>query len=367
MIRRCLLTATSALLLLTTACGSSNAPAETSGGSSAPAAAAATSAPAATVAPTAAPTAESVAFSAEDIGKASDRLTELDSYQMNFTMSFEGKDNGETRTGSMTMVQQYIKEGGQQRITMTTDGSFPGADENGGGDIEMVMTADSNYMVMSSDGSEPQCIQSPRTGDQEPPSAPFSPSELTEDNANITLVKRGEIINGIETDHYKIEEQVDTNKQGVASGDMWVATDGGYMVKYTGTYTGNDLFSTEDTTDSEGKATWEYTIDKINAVDDLSIPEACSAAAQANADIPTPEDASDLTVLGKMRTFASTQSVADLTSFYREQMPANGWAEGEAGLESEGMTTLNFTKEARKISVTILKNESKTSVMLSEE
>jgi hypothetical protein len=67
--------------------------------------------------------------------------------------------------------------------------------------------------------------------------------------------------------------------------------------------------------------------------------------------------------------YMTTQSVEDAVSFYRQEMPVNGWTETEPSLVIPKMAYLNFEKDQRKAVVTMTAAGDKVAitVMVSEK
>jgi hypothetical protein len=67
--------------------------------------------------------------------------------------------------------------------------------------------------------------------------------------------------------------------------------------------------------------------------------------------------------------YMTTQSVEDVVSFYRQEMPVNGWTETEPSLVIPKMAYLNFEKDLRKAVVTMSTAGDKVAitVMVSEK
>ncbi|MEJ5203588.1 MAG: hypothetical protein WHV66_15300, partial [Anaerolineales bacterium] len=80
-----------------------------------------------------------------------------------------------------------------------------------------------------------------------------------------------------------------------------------------------------------------------------------SSTEQVPVDIPLPEG--DKTVIVATDTqvqFQTTMSLADLTKFYKEKMPANGWRfEDKGSSEKPEDVTLIYKKDDRKATIFI--------------
>lgn len=355
------------LLLVLAACGG-GAPAGSGGataGGSTPAASEGDSAaekptakPEATSAPE--PTAEPEVRDFKDI---SGSLEDLDSYSMRFTFSFDGKnDEGKAEKGSMEIIQEVIKASNDQHIRFSATGDA--ADSTGGGTFEIFQVGGVSYMHSPDAQDGPSCLSA--SADQGAPtgSQMFKPGDIVGGIEDATLVQRGETVNGVKADRYTFDQGgLSFGSFGSAKGDVWVAQDGGYLLKYVGEATGKaGLFGSAST---EGTFTWEYNIDKINGLEAIDLPQACADQKPAT-DIPLPENATDKANFNGIITFKSEEAPADVAAFFTKELPGQGWEAGEA-TELGAMQSLTFTKEGRTLSITITKEEAGgSSALLSE-
>jgi hypothetical protein len=159
------------------------------------------------------------------------------------------------------------------------------------------------------------------------------------------------------------------------------AVDGGYLLAYAGTY-------------SNGVAgiSWDYRLDQINDTAPIPLPEPCSTAAAAPsspaatapAGSPTrtavpaatvtpaivsaallPDDAANLTRLGTLTLLTSRRSVAALSAGYLQTLSGQGWR-AAAPREQAGSTILSFSRDGRRITVTLAREDDLTTVMISQ-
>jgi len=311
-------------------------------------------------APTSVPVEEEQETSVENI---SNSLEDLPSYRMRFTFSFEGQDaDGTDQSGSMEMLQEVIKETNDNHFRWSASGAAA-SESAQGGVVEMFQVGDTSYMYSPESTEEQKCVGFSTQETQSPMGALLKPDQLIGGVEKATLVARDQTVNGVTTDHYTFDEGgLGFGTFGSAKGDLWLAKDGNYLVKYSGTATGsNSIMGTE----AEGTFTWEYNVEDVGAIEAITLPEECAGQAPAT-DIPVPENATEKSSFGTIITFKSSEDPAALAAFYQEQLPANGWTAGEAS-NLETMQMLEFTKEDRKLSVTITTEEAGgSSVLLSE-
>jgi len=171
-------------------------------------------------------------------------------------------------------------------------------------------------------------------------------------------------VNGIRAKHYKYDEK-SAALFGAAkvSGEIWVAVDGGYVVKETVAWSGGaGLFGSQTSAKGDGKWNWE--LSDVNQAVTIQAPEGCGGAAT---DLPVMKDATDKATFGDALTYKTPSKLQDVVAFYQEQMPAAGWnLEGEPQISDE-FATMEFTKASQKATVVLSVDQDTTQVMITVE
>jgi hypothetical protein len=355
--------------LVLTACGSGPAPsggAQTAGTepSSKPAenkpAAQPTQPPAdkpAAVEPTAEP--EGLELSSVTAG-----LGELNSYKAAFTMTFEGKENGQPKSSTLAFTEEFVKDPPAKRTVITGLGAMFGGDtgtptpEQSSG-IESIEVGGKQYSKMGDICSQITAESGPQANTMMDPNSIIGGVRGAQRVGN-------ETINGVPTVHYKLDvSSLQTLGYLNGNGDVWVAEPGNYVVKYTYQATGSDKLL-GGSSDSEGTIKWDYEVSDVNQPITIQAPENCGGAAE---DIPMMTDAQDQAAFGGMSTYSTPSKFEDVMAFYEKEMKANGWTEAEGGMSAEGVSMKSYTKDGRTVQVMITADSSgdKTSVMITEE
>ena len=287
-------------------------------------------------------------------------LADLDGYRIDMLMTFEGKDeNGEPFDGTFTMVEETSRDPVAQRITISSTGTQAGETGSEGG-FEMITVGDTSYMVTVDDAGERNCISFSSDEEDLLDNTVFRPDTI----GGIENAKyRGtETVNGIRCKRYDWADRA-ASLFGFADskGEVWVAVDGEYVVKYTAEASGEGTFLGDSL--EEGKMTIEYNLTEVGGGLAIEIPADCEGAAD---DIPVMADAVERASFGPMMTYSSPTAVEDVIAFYKQGMLDNGWQEGEEGMEFEGMAILNYIKDARTAQVMITYDDDAkmTSVMV---
>jgi len=310
----------------------------------------ATSAPEAEA--TEAPSNSTGGFSVDNLDN---NLDKLKSYREHVVYAYEGKDDkGNLSKGGLDLIQEVVVAAKDQHIKMTsTDAGNASTTGNAGKAYETFQVGGSTYIFNNTGGADSSCTSfSSSSSPASDPTAMFQPRDFLGRLQAATLVKKGENVNGIAADHYAASDKdFGTGLFTSAKGDIWVAQDGGWVVKYSGEATGKSAFFGAGGTD--GKITWDYNIEDANKIDKITLPPECAASKPAE-DIPVPANATEKGNLGNMVTFKSPDDVAKVSEFYRTKLSADGWKEAEGGIE--GM--MSFTKASRTLTLMISKNDS---------
>jgi hypothetical protein len=276
--------------------------------------------------------------------------TNLKSYRIRFTFSFDGKlSDGEALKGTAEFLQEAIAETNEQRVrfSSTRQDAKKGEDKT---TVDRFIVGNVNYYFVAEGDGQGQCISISSDAPTTQQLAIFKPSDLIGNPQGLRLTEQGITVNGIRTDRYAVEAPD-------LKGEAWVAQEGDFVVKYTGEFSGKTpLFDGAD-----GKATWEYQLEP-DAVSKIDLPEACSAQKPAD-DIPVPASATDKSQFGNVISFRSSESPQKVADFYKAEMPKLGWTQRDAS-EAGDFFLLEFTKDGRTVNITVNKEGTGSGVLI---
>jgi hypothetical protein len=164
-----------------------------------------------------------------------------------------------------------------------------------------------------------------------------------------------EDVNGVATRHYTFDESLMGTVLGAyekVQGDVWVAEEGDYVVKYA--------FTAED---EKANYRWIWEVYDVNAPFTIEPP---AEAQGAREDIPLMPDATGRSTYGAMTSYETASALSAVVDFYMQQMPDQGWSYDEAASTvSEEFATLSFSKEGETVSITLFPGDSGgTSVLI---
>lgn len=356
-------------LMLMAACGSPSSPSNTT----APAASSSTPEGDTAIKPTSRPSEETDTATAapvttketRDIKDIGGSLDGLKSYRLHFTFAFDGKDEqGKPQQGSMEFIQEVINASQDRHIRFISTGDSVGA---GGaiGTFDFYQVGGTTYIYAPDGQNGQQCIGG--MGSEEGGvdlGNTFKPSDIIGGLEEAKLVGKGETVNGVKADRYSFDQSAVTfGAFASAQGDAWIAQDGGFIVKYVGTATGKNTALSSNV--ANGTFTWEYNLQDANLLEAIELPKACESAKPAD-DIPMPPNATDKSGFGRMLTFNTPDSPADVAAFYQQELVAQGWIAGDQNAMGDTQL-LSFTKEQRKLAITVTREDSGGSTVLISE
>ena len=283
-----------------------------------------------------------------DLPSVTTGLDVLDSYVSDFWMTIkDSQDDPEGFTYEMRV--EFVRDPSAQRIEIGSDDGPDGLLSVRIGDVQYFRYGDG------------QCIVS-TVGEDEPPMGEmFDPDEIVGNISSAKRVRPDETINGVRCRHFTFDESAFGGGQFTrASGDAWIAVDGDYVVKFVVEAEGDSPAA-----DGEGYISLEYEISEINHPLVIEPPEGCEAL--EDTDLPIIPDASEMQRIAGTVIYSTQSGVEEVVAFYREEMLAYGWSEGDQSVVSTDAAMLSFSKEGGVATVTISADDGTTSVAIMTE
>jgi hypothetical protein len=312
--------------------------------------------------PTEAPEFEEATIDKESIWNTMD----IKSYRGDFTMTFDGTKEGEVVNGSVTMNIEVTSEPSAQHMSMGMEGYDMDPELAGFDRFEFYLVEDTVYMNL---GLEDGWIALPNDPDDSVSDEFMSYQDFVDlpDKAKRKLLP--ENVNGVMAWHYVIDED-DLEELGTydeITADVWIAVDGGYVVKMDFTMSGS--FTAEDLGDQpidEGTMHIIFNMHDVNSDFTIELPPEAAAAEPFSfdedlfgggewdrEDVPLPEDAEVDFAMEGMVSANTNLSFDDALAFMLTQLEANGWViEGEPWA-SENSYMGDFTKEGESLNLMV--------------
>jgi hypothetical protein len=285
-------------------------------------------------------------------------LDQLKSYRVNWQANWESTADGTTHQTTWGWMEEYTSE--PQALHYVWKTTEDGVDKGG---LDWWQVGDTMYMLSTAEDGTTSCASfsssDPEAGLQK---GAFSPSML----GGVSGAKYvgTETVNGIATRHYQYDQST-ANLLGFGnvSGETWVATDGGYVVKDTVSWEGGPgLFGAGATEGESGKGSWDWELTDPNGAFTIIPPEGCESAAKG---LPVMPDASNKTTMGDLTMYQTASKAADVVAFYQKEMAAAGWQQSGEPTSMEGFATVGFSKDGQQASVTITSEGEGSQVMIS--
>lgn len=254
-------------------------------------------------------------------------LSDLSSYRATLTLTFEGKNAGQPYNLSKTYVTTVSKDPAFRQLTIQKTGELQ--------DVSSLFTVDVDGTSYEKRGEDACLATATAQGD--------SPSSRLE-AASLLIGVMGadeadpETVNGVPSRHYTFDERalVQPN-QGKSTGEMWVATDGAYIVRYSLTTTGTAEYFGEGI---EGSVTWVYDLTEINQPFTIELPQDCPPGIIR---APLMQDAVNIINLPGLLSFETTFSIPEVVALYQKEIPDLGWKQAQDPVVNDASAMLLFT------------------------
>ncbi len=131
-----------------------------------------------------------------------------------------------------------------------------------------------------------------------------------------------ETVNEIDSTHYQFtEDDLNGVENGtVVAGDVWIANQDGYVVKYSLVVTPPTNSATDDLSVTQ---TWSYDLSIPEAGSGIILPPNCQAVPL---DLPLPTDTQDVRRTGGNVSFVTGSTARQVVDYYAAALPDTGWA-----------------------------------------
>jgi hypothetical protein len=274
-------------------------------------------------------------------------LADLPSYNATLTLSFDGTNAGQPSSWSRSYVALVTAEPAQRQLTIDVTG-----DEIGVAHIYRASVGEVSYEKRDQNPCSANVIEPDETNTTVTDTVATGAEISALEPAQILLSAFGadpagsEDVNGVPTDHYTFDERA-LGQQGVATstGSVWVATTGGYIVKYVLTtnakadYFGDGI---------EGALTYDYELTGVGQPVIIAVPPDCPPGLLG---LPTMPDATNVENDPGATSYDSASALADIAAFYQGQLPQLGWVYNDDADVDDVSMHLTFTQGAQLLSV----------------
>ena len=275
-------------------------------------------------------------------------LADLASYKATLTLSFAGTQDGKSQQWSKTYIMLTMKEPPTRQLTIDKSG-----DNSDPTPVFMAEAGGAAYERRGTDACNATVIDPGNSLADRWEPAGFLAGVRGAEAAG------SETVNGVAADHYNFDERAFA-QLGIAksTGEMWVATDGGYIVKYILTTQGDANYFGEGI---EGTLTWDYELTGVNQPVVFDLPTDCPAG-MVNA--PLLPGATTIQNVPGLLAYDTSSSLADAAAFYQKQIPPLGWTLLGDPATNDTTALLDFTQGDQTMTVIITSGDAGTKVLI---
>jgi hypothetical protein len=306
-------------------------------------------------------------------------LDQLSTYRVSFVMDFDGQSGGQPAKGHIEMTLEQSKDPPARHLAMSMAGTT--VEEMGGTNaMDVYIMGDTVYMKnaamgdswVSFSGSDADAFEQ----------GFFAPDEQLELPDTVTCASQPETVNGISATHCSFTEK-DMVSDEVAydsvQGDVWIAVDGNYIIKYTLKADGyRSLKEDEEGLFDFGSVSFGYELKDVNGDFTITLPEEATQAggidvggaggAVGTSDLPVLENAEEVTAMAGFLNYYTSSDISTIIDFYRQELPAIGWQENaDQAYVGDDNAMLSFTKEGQTMMLTIVKEDNRTNVIITTQ
>lgn len=275
-------------------------------------------------------------------------LANLSSYKATLTLAFEGTRDGQPSQWSKTYIMLSTKEPATRQLTIEKTGNLS--------DLKPVFMAEDNgaaYERRGEDACKATVIEEGNSLTERLEPAGFLNGVIGADEAG------AETVNDVAANHYTFDERAfGQSDLAQSTGEMWVASEAGYIVKYVLTTKGNADYFDERL---EGTLTWDYELTDVNQPVTFALPDDCPAGM---VDAPLLPDASNVLNMPSVLAYDTASSPADAAAFYQEQIPNLGWMLVGEPTIAETMALMEFMQGDQTMAIIIVSGDNETTVQV---
>lgn len=236
-------------------------------------------------------------------------LAELPSYKAVLTISFDGTRDGQPEKWSRTREMLSSSQPAARQLTVEGTPALAA--------YEPVVRAEGygvSYEVLA-DGSCVGTVLNPAESTLER----LAPSAFLQGLFGAEAAGH-ETVDGVEAEHYTFDERALAHA-GVtkSSGEVWIASSEGYVVRYIATTTGGPEYFGKGI---EGTQTWDYQLSHVGVPPAFDLPASCPPGL---VDAPLMPDAIAVQSEPGLLRFETAASPAEVLAFYDEELSPMGW------------------------------------------
>lgn len=260
-------------------------------------------------------------------------VAELDGYRATLAESFEGTADGKAVTWWMATTRAETRNPTAREIAVDSSGE--------GAPVQPSRAWLAGGVAYASFGGGACAVSSD-------PSAAGAAGELVNRLPPVLgAVGSGtEQVNGADAGRATFDgTAIGLGKAGTASGTIWVAPQGGYVVRYELTIkAGADFFGPG----IEGTWTARYDLKDVGAVGSIAPPAACGSGP---VEAPVMDGAADVLRSSGLLTYDVSAGLDAVKTFYESRADGLGWVSAHEAQQTDTALVLEYTSNAGRVTV----------------
>ncbi len=275
-------------------------------------------------------------------------LAELPSYQAVLTIMFDGTRKGQPEKWSKTYTMLATKDPLARQLTIERI--------NDSSNLDPVFMAELNglaYERRGEDACNATTLQEGNSLAERLEPASFLTYVIGADEAG------SETVNGVTANHYTFDQRaLGEEDLTEATGELWVASEGNYIVKYLLTRKGTADYFGEGI---EGTLSLDYQLADPTQPVTIQLPQDCPPGM---VDAPLLPDADSVETVPGSLSYTTSTSLTRAAAFYQEEIPKLGWAPEGTPEVAESAALLTYKKDGQTVTVILFTTDSMTTVQI---
>jgi hypothetical protein len=266
-------------------------------------------------------------------------LSELASYHASLTVTFTGTRDGQPDSWTLTRLLTVGRDPSVRQLDEEQTGAAP----------HRWFRADVGVFRYERADEGPCATTVLDAPDAPPPGA--VPSDAAEPAGLLSgflgaQEVAAEEIDGIATIHYTFDDRALGSLDPASSiGDAWIATDGGYVVRYTLTTEGGAAWLGPG---AQGVSTFDYALTSVGQPVTVVVPPDCPIGP---VDAALPPDAHDVVTEPGRLTYRTASVPADVVAFHQARLSGAGWQPDGSVLVGIDGRIASFVRAAEELTV----------------
>lgn len=273
-------------------------------------------------------------------------LQDLSSYQATLTMAFEGTQNGKPRKWSKTYKMLASNDPPARQWTIDGNSDAQSLEQS-----FLAEVAGLDYERRGQDSCTATEIRSGNSLGERFELASLLSGVIGAEEAG------SETVDAIEAKHYTFDQQA-LGEQDLteSAGELWVASEGNYIVKYSLTRKAKADYFGEGI---EGTLTLDYQLTAPNQPVTLQLPEDCPPGL---VDAPLLPDAANVEKSPGLLSYQTASSLQDALDFYEKSLPGLGWEAEMEPVVTEDSAALSYRQGQQSLSIFLTAMDGKVTV-----